>query len=191
MAIDPTAATGATAANLPSSTDAAVQGNATGADAAKFENASLEAGQNVSLPSYMDNQVNEGKLPLEALSPEGKANYLANPTALGDKVIGYLEKFHQRMESTWGSSTALSGASNQTSSSTSGPAALVPEQAPTTSAGGEASGQGNAAETDPNAPFMEMLRVAEQSALRSAESRMVSGVGQQFSRSMNTLLRGQ
>lgn len=189
MAIDPTAATGATAATLPSSTDATAQSNTTGADAAKYENASLKAGESVGLPNYMDNQVNQGKLPLNALSAEGKANYFANPTVLGDKVIGYLEKFHQRMESTWGHSSKMTGASDQTSSS-SGPAALVPEQASTSTGAGEAAGE-TSADADPNAPFMEMLRVAEQSALRSAESRMVSGVGQQFSRSMNTLLRGQ
>ncbi|MGI9491128.1 MAG: hypothetical protein ACR2QF_01740 [Geminicoccaceae bacterium] len=188
MAIDPIAVTGGAAANTPTNTDVSAQSNAASHDGSQSSQSSAAVGSSGSIDLFnYANQQNRTAVPLDALSAEGKAKHFANPTTLGEKVLNFLEGFHERVVENGTFSqrleTAKSGQSSDASSS--GPASVMP--ASSSSVESSASPQQQSSEDR----FAHVLDVMEQAGFRHTETNLVSNVGQQFSRAMSTLMRGQ
>lgn len=189
MAIDPIAVTGGAAAKMPVDTDIAAQGHAA-PNAAQEPHAAAGSSEAVDLFDYASQQ-NQRSLPLNALSAEGKAQHFANPNTLGEEVLNYIEGFHQRTSH----AEPLSGrfATSETATAmqaSTGPASMMPTATSTSSlsaVGSTGTGQASAAD----ARFEMVLKVMEEAGFRHTETNLVSNVGQQFSKAMNTLMRGQ
>ncbi len=185
MAIDPIATTGGAAAKMPADTDVSAQSNtAAGGSAQKFD-AAMQSGESVNITDYASRQSGQG-LPLNALSADGQAKHFANPTTLGEEVLNYLEGFHERVSG--GASLAERLAVPNTAAATpvsTGPASILPTASPPAGL--------NGAEKVTNSEFRfeAVLDVMKEVGFRHTETNLVSNVGQQFSKAMNTLMRGQ
>ena len=119
----------------------------------------------------------QSKLPaIDTLAPESKANYLSNPTALGERVLQGMENLHQRsLDYRNRFQTEMSAPTTSTSSGEgvmAGPAA------------GDVAGSAKPTPTNPFSGLKIMFDYA-------VETTMVSNSSSQFVSSVNTLMRGQ
>lgn len=193
MAIDPITATGGAAAKLPTDTDVSAGSSATSHDGAQNAGQSSDASASLGSSNSVDivdfaSQQNSQTLPLDALSADGKARHFANPTTLGEEVLNYLQGFHKRVGGYEPLSVQLAS-SEQTADSASmstGPASMVP-----TSQEASLGSAGTNQTSSDEARFELIFDIMRESGFRHTETNLVSGVGQQFSRSMGTLMRGQ
>ncbi len=184
MAIDPIAVTGGTAAKMPADTGVSAESNAAVSDGARKFDAAMQSGEIANISDYASRQTGQA-LPLNALSADGQAKHFANPTTLGEEVLNYLEGFHERV--TGGASLAEHLASPETATATStGPASIMPTASPP-STGPAGTDQASNSEFR----FEAVLDVMKEVGFRHTETNLVSNVGQQFSKAMNTLMRGQ
>jgi hypothetical protein len=185
MAIDPIAATGGAAAKTPTNTDVSAQSNVATHDGSQHSQSSTTVGS-MDLFNYT-NQQNRTAVPLDALNAEGKAKHFANPTTLGEEVLNYLEGFHERVVDGGPFSKRLEAAKSGQwpDGSSSGPASMMP--ASSSSVQNSAGSQQQSSEDR----FALVLDIMERAGFRHTETNLVSSVGQQFSRAMSTLMRGQ
>ncbi|MEZ5932780.1 MAG: hypothetical protein R3F54_12625 [Alphaproteobacteria bacterium] len=111
---------------------------------------------------------------IDTLQPESKADYLANPAALGEKVLQRMETLHQRSvdyhhQLQTGPAPAAAGSEG----TMAGPASA------------HVAGSAKTATTDPTyAGLMQMFDYA-------VETKMVSMASSQFVSAVNTLMKGQ
>lgn len=175
MTIDPMAA-------VTTATDT-VGGPAAGADPVASANSTsphqdgtqvrvADQGAKVDLYDYTSQQ--QQKPPaIDTLQPEGKAKYLSNPAALGEKVLQRMESLHQRSLDYHnrlgaGESSAAGGQGG----GMSGPAA------------DHVAGSAQPARTDSASGLKLVFDYA-------IETTMISNSSSQFVSSVNTLMRGQ
>ena len=185
MAIDPIAATGGEAMKLPTDADVSADSNAAAPDGAQRSQSTTSAGS-MDLFDFT-NQQNRTTVPLDALNAEGKAKHFANPTTLGEEVLNYLEGFHDRVIEGGPFSRRLEAAQSGQwpEGSSTGPASMMPT--PSSSVSSSAGSQQQSSEDR----FALVLDIMERAGFRHTETNLVSSVGQQFSRAMSTLMRGQ
>jgi hypothetical protein len=140
------------------------------------------------------NQQNRTAVPLDALNAEGKAKHFANPTTLGEEVLNYLEGFHERVIDGGPFSKRLETAKSGQwpEGSSSGPASMMPTSSASVQ-DSSASVQNSAGSGQQSSEdrFALVLDIMERAGFRHTETNLVSSVGQQFSRAMSTLMRGQ
>jgi hypothetical protein len=180
MAIDPIAATGA-AADMTAGADLSKESHVAANGGAQQSHPTVSQSETVNIFDYA-NQQNTKPVPMDALSADGKAQHFANPTNLGEEVLNYLEGFHQRIEGGRPLSERLAAAESSNGEASPGPASRALE------ATGSAEGtQMTASEQR----FEMVLDVMEEAGFRHTETNLVSNVGQQSSKAMNTLMRGQ
>lgn len=191
MAIDPVAVTGGAATKMPMETDLSAQSPAAvdhGAHGTQQPQATVGSGETVDLFEFARQQADR-PLPLNALSAEGKAQHYANPTTLGEEVLNYLEGFHKRTVDYQPAIERYKAGTTSTAMLTpSGPASAMPSSSTSLSAVGSPG-------TDPASAseqrFDLMLDVIQEAGFRHTETNLVSNIGQQFSKAMGTLMRGQ
>jgi len=175
MTIDPMAAvTTLTDAAGPVGADAAQASIADRASIAENPIAAtptVEQTTQVDLVDYMASQ-NVKPPVIDTLTAAGKANYLAHPANLGDKVLQQMENLHQR---------ALDHQDRLGAGGiTSAPADTLPS--------GPASAQ-VAAATEPEG--MASMDALKQFFDYSNETTMMGTVSNQFTKTVNTLMKGQ
>ena len=189
MAIDPIAVTGGTATKMPANAEVSAQSNVVNGGAESSQSSVAVGSTNsIDIFSYT-NQQSRTAVPLDALSAEGKALHYANPTTLGEEVLNYMEGFHERvvnvkpLSERLGATTSGQSTSGQwVDTTSSGPASMMPASSSSTGTGAMESTEDR---------FALVLDVMEEAGFRHTETNLVSNVGQQFSRAMSTLMRGQ
>ncbi|MGI9498696.1 MAG: hypothetical protein ACR2P3_01545 [Geminicoccaceae bacterium] len=179
MTIDPMAAvtsvTGS-AGSPAAGADPAASPSQTSQGRAVSEVRVADEGAKVDLYDYTSQHRNKPPA-IDTLQPEGKANYLANPATLGEKVLQRIESLHQR--SVDYHSRMHEGTSPPTSSSGSGDGVM---SGPASShVAGSAQPSSN---SDGFSKFALMFDYA-------VETTMVSSSSSQFVSGVNTLMRGQ
>lgn len=189
MTIDPITVTGGAAAKMPGTADVSAQGDVAAHGGAQNPHASTSVGsaETVDIFDYTSQQ-NPRALPMDALSPDGQARHYANPTTLGEEVLNYLEGFHKRT-SNYEPPSARLASSQQMAAATptsTGPASTMP----TSSLSAVGSTGGDQISTGEER-FELVLEIMQEAGYRHTETNLVSGVGQQFSKAMGTLMRGQ
>ena len=129
----------------------------------------------VDLFDYVNEQ--QSKPPaIDTLAPESKANYLANPSALGEKVLQQMEKLHERSMdyhhqfSERAASPAVAGVAD--SSAMAGPASQH---------------VAGTAAPSPSNPYTGLKLMFDY----AVETTMISKTSSQFVSSVNTLIKGQ
>ena len=194
MAIDPIAVAGGATTKIQARTDIASNGNAATNDGIQNRQASVsgQSADKMSLFDFNRQQAGQG-VPVEALDSSGKALRFANPSTLGEQVLNYLEGFHKRVVDYESGAVRLDKARDEARHNglSTGPASMMPTS--TASSGSLSSvGTGSSGEVaDGMDRFETVLQVMNDAGRRHAETNLVSGVGQQFSRAMGTLMRGQ
>ena len=175
MTIDPTAAvTSATSSVASPAVSADPAASAT--SASNTENAAgiraVDHGAKVDLLDYTSQHQNKPPA-IDTLQPEGKAKYLSNPAALGEKVLERMEGLHQRSLEfkenfrEGGSASSVGGESTM-----SGPAS---------------NHVAGTAETSPTKALSGLQLMFDY----AIETTMISNSSSQFVSSVNTLMRGQ
>lgn len=181
MTIDPTTAVTTVGGATPSpavSDPSASTGAATADSAAAQPNAPGQAAKTDIFDYAAD--LKDRPPALDTLQPEGKAKYLSNPSVLGEQVLERMEAFHQRWQAKGslldGSTTGASaGATGGMDGVLPGPASQsVPSTINGTSTGGNNS--------------VQTLTLVFDYAI---ETNMISTGTAQFSKAVNTLMRGQ
>ncbi len=192
MDIDPIAATGGAASKMPIEADAAAQSHAAVDSGAQQTSPAVGSSETINLFDYASQQ-GDRSLPMDALSAEGKAEHFANPTTLGEEVLNYLEGFHKRAADYQPFSERMAAEQQSTSTAMltpNGPASTMPNQTSSLSAVGS-TGADQANGTASEMHFETVLEVMQEAGMRHTETNLVSNIGQQFSKAMNTLMRGQ
>jgi len=190
MAIDPIAVTGGAAAKMPTNADVSAQTNAAAHNGSQSSQSSAPVGSSETIDLFnFTNQQNQQAIPMDALSADGKAQYYANPTTLGEEVLNYLEGFHERIVDFEPLSTKINTSNSETGGDalSTGPASIMPS--PSSAAVEGSTGADQASSSGDR--FDLLIDVMEEAGFRHTESNLVANVGQQFSRSMSTLMRGQ
>ena len=176
MTIDPMAAvTSATgSAGSPAAADPAASTGSARPDhnAAGVQNA--DDGAKVDLRDYASQHQNKPPA-IETLQPEGQAKYLANPAALGEKVLSRMESLHQR--SLDYRNQLHAGSSPQALSAGSGEGVMSGP------ASQNVAGSGKTPAGDVSNFALMFDYAIETSMISSSSSQFVSGV--------NTLMKGQ
>lgn len=179
MTIDPMAAV-TSATSSAASPAAGADPAASATSGAGTQNATgvrvADQGAKVDLFDYTAQHQNKPPA-IDTLAPEGKAKYLSNPAALGDKVLERLEGLHQRSiefnnNVREGGSSTTAGAAGSSESTMSGPAS---------------SHVAGTAQSTPTTNFSGLQLMFDY----AIETTMISNSSSQFVSSVNTLMRGQ
>lgn len=179
MTIDPmavvTSATESTGQSVVATDAVASPATSTNAANGPASPPAAEQAVRVDLFDYAAKQQNKPPA-IDTLAPESKANYLANPSALGEKVLQRMESLHQR------SMNYHQQISEHAASPTAGSAAE------TSVMGGPAS-QHVAGTAVPSAskPYTGLKLMFDY----AIETTMISKTSSQFVSSVNTLIKGQ
>jgi hypothetical protein len=184
MTIDPMAAlTSVTDSAASSALGAESMASPAGAAPATSANAASSAAQapaaeqavRVDLFDYAADQ--QAKPPaIDTLAPESKAKYLANPSALGEKVLQQMEKLHERSMNYHHQFDARAAAPTEGSAVDS------------SVMGGPASQHvAGTAEVSPSNPYTGLKLMFDY----AVETTMISKTSSQFVSSVNTLIKGQ
>ncbi|MEM7042018.1 MAG: hypothetical protein AAF543_04320 [Pseudomonadota bacterium] len=177
MTIDPMAAvTSATsgAGGLAAGADPATSNLATANTQTATAAQRTDQTSQMDLFDYTSKQQNKAPA-IETLQPEGKAKYLSNPAALGEKVLQRMEGLHQRsldyqdVFRNGGTSSTTAGAAGGGDPAMAGPAS--------TNVAGTA---------EPNT--FSGLKLAFDYAI---ETTLISNSSSRFTTAVNTLMRGQ
>ena len=133
-----------------------------------------EQATKVDLFDYAAKQQNKPPA-IDTLAPESKANYLSNPSALGEKVLQQMEKLHERSMDYHHQFSERSSTVTSTSAGDNvmaGPASQ------------HVAGTAQPAELSPYTGLKLMFDYA-------VETTMISKTSSQFVSSVNTLIKGQ
>ncbi len=190
MAFEPIAVSGGAAAKMPMDVDVSAQSHVTAGGGAQNTHTAVGSSQSIDLFNYSGQQLPRA-LPLDALSADGKARHYANPATLGEEVLNYLEGFHKRVGSDKDKALSDHLGSRQMAAATpvsTGPASMMPATTSSLPAVGSAGADpaGAAGER-----FEAVMKFMEEVGYRHTETNLVSNAGQQFSKAVNTLMRGQ
>lgn len=180
MTIDPTIAVTTVGGATPSpavSDPSASTGAATADSAAAQPNAPGQATKTDIFDYAAD--LKDRPPALDTLQPEGKAKYLSNPSVLGDQVLEKMEAFHQRWQA---KGSLLDGNIGASAGATGGRDGVLPgpasQSVPSTINGTSTAGDNS----------VQTLTLVFDYAI---ETNMISTGTAQFSKAVNTLMRGQ
>ncbi len=179
MTIDPmaavTSATESTGQSLVGTESAASPAPSSNAGNAATSSPTAEQAVRVDLFDYAAKQQNKPPA-IDTLAPESKANYLANPSALGEKVLQRIESLHQRSmnyhHQIGDQAASPTAASTAESSVMGGPASQ------------HVAGTAVPSASKPYTGLKLMFDYA-------IETTMISKTSSQFVSSVNTLIKGQ
>lgn len=178
MTIDPMAAVTTATSSVESSaagTNAVTSTNATSAVQDGSELRVADQDTKVDLFDYSTQQQHKAPA-IDTLQPESQAKYLSNPAVLGEKVLQRMESFHQRSLDHYNLANGATAPSAAPAASgegvMSGPAAQ------------HVAGSATPSTPDPLHGFQLMLDYA-------VETTMMTTTSSQFSKNVNSLMKGQ